>query len=183
MFFIIPLVGLITFQGKSVGTAHIVVTGSKLSGKHATLECTACHVDVHKPEINITICSTCHADTWDLVQAGAHAGGSAPFGEYCITCHDPHHSEYLWNLTKQDWILLNATEAEINNLCYQCHSFSPEEFDLIMDSHNPLKMTKPPFSPTFVLFLTVIAVSAITLLCTVAIMKSPKIRPKPTLSR
>jgi hypothetical protein len=180
IFFVLPLISLIAFQGKSLGTHPIVVTKSKVTGAHADLDCTTCHVDAHKPEIDVTICSTCHADTWSMVQAGEHEGGSAPFERYCVTCHDPHHPEYLWNLTKDDWILLDATAPEINALCYQCHTFSPQEFNLITDSHDPSKVTKPLVPTTLVFVLTVTASLVITLVTAIAITKSAKIKPKPS---
>ncbi|MFQ6068874.1 MAG: cytochrome c3 family protein, partial [Candidatus Bathyarchaeia archaeon] len=116
------------------------------------------------------ICKACHQNKWDLVQEGSHRGGSAPFEDYCVTCHDPHHPDYFWNLTKQDWIPRDAPKSEISKLCYQCHTFSPEDIAQISDYHSlsmieePAPPLLPPLNLSLVLVLEIIIIAATIIL-------------------
>ena len=83
-------------------TCHADVAQTKSAGKHATVNCEACHgpqaghaadpasVDPGKPD-TATLCVRCHAasaarpKTFPQVNAADHANGVP-----CQTCHQPH---------------------------------------------------------------------------------------------
>jgi hypothetical protein len=186
-----PLVGILANSGSPIvrarddssGTlASPRVSGGKITGGHADLECVECHADPHKPQIDLTICKTCHTDKWEDLEIGKHKGGFSPFEDYCVTCHDPHHPDWLWDLNEEDsWKL---TE-DYSGLCLQCHTFSPEESaqkiaSLLSSSpHSTTPREVTPFmSPETIINITFAAAAVILFITAMAIWKLPT-KPKP----
>lgn len=189
-----PLVGILANPGSPIvscarddssGTlASPVVSVGRLTGGHADLECVQCHVDPHKPRIDRTICQTCHTGKWEDLEAGKHEGGTSPFEEYCVTCHDPHSPDWLWDLDEEDsWELTK----DYSDLCIQCHTVSPEESaqkiaSLISSSPHSTKPreveAKPFISPETIINITFAAAAVITFITAIAIWKLPT-KPKP----
>ena len=83
-------------------TCHSDVAQTKAAGKHAHVNCEACHwaqakhandpsIDPGKPDV-ATLCVRCHAASaarpkdFPQVDAAQHSGGLA-----CNTCHQPHN--------------------------------------------------------------------------------------------
>ena len=83
-------------------TCHADVAQSKAGGKHAHMNCEACHgpllrhandpsIDPGKPDVG-TLCVRCHAASaarpkdFKQVNASEHSGGVP-----CNTCHQPHN--------------------------------------------------------------------------------------------
>ncbi len=87
---------------KACGDCHDEVVQTKASGKHATVNCEACHGPLQRhvedpasviPELPDTgiLCARCHETnlakpkTFPQVDSRDHAGG-----EKCKSCHQPH---------------------------------------------------------------------------------------------
>jgi hypothetical protein len=95
---------------------HLKYTGYALTGAHATLECTACHIG-GKYQGTPAQCYGCHAQDYNTTNNPPHA--QAGFSQQCQTCH-----------TTVAWIPANfdhnttpfpLTGAHVNVACNLCH--------------------------------------------------------------
>jgi predicted CXXCH cytochrome family protein len=105
--------------------------GDKTSGKvvHPAMAmgCAVCHrvvahgktttVDLTVPREQI--CFTCHVKSEDEYQHPPYANGR------CVSCHDPHSSDYPMHL-----------RAEVNTLCLRCHAPQGLEGEAIPKASN-----------------------------------------------
>ncbi len=95
---------------------HAKFTGFALTGMHATLDCTACHVNGNF-QITVTNCVSCHLKDFTGAQNPNHV--QAGFSQDCATCHNT--ASWL-NVTFNHNITgFSLTGAHVNLQCTQCH--------------------------------------------------------------
>lgn len=96
---------------------HLAVTGYALTGMHATLECTACHVN-NKFAGTPSACYSCHQQDFTSTNNPPHA--QADFSRDCGVCH----STTNWLNAKFDHSVLTGyrlTGMHATLTCGQCH--------------------------------------------------------------
>jgi len=105
---------------------------SGLTGGHAVLTCDMCHGEAvwHNTNKDLTICQTCHSNTWGAVMDFSHTAllfegdfsgsGGEIKAKYCATCHNPHQPDGL-RLSFTNGTSINIPFAEYTELCVNCH--------------------------------------------------------------
>ncbi len=97
---------------------HLAVTGFALTGMHATLECTACHID-NKFKGTPAACYSCHQTEFMATTSPRHAQAGLPHD--CAICHTTAN----WLNAKFDHAgytgyALTGMHATVS--CIQCHT-------------------------------------------------------------
>ena len=107
-------------------------TGFALTGAHASLQCSACHINNNFTKLN-PACSSCHMAQYQSTTNPNHA--AAGFPTDCSVCHTTvswagatfNHANTGWPLTGAH-INVPCTSCHINNVfagtpteCYACH--------------------------------------------------------------
>ena len=95
---------------------HLKMTGYALTGAHATLECTACHIG-GKYQGTPAQCYGCHAVDFNGTTNPPHA--QAGFSQQCQTCH----TTVAWIPATFDHNMTSfpLTGAHVNVACNLCH--------------------------------------------------------------
>ena len=95
---------------------HLKMTGYALTGAHATLECTACHIG-GKYQGTPAQCYGCHAADFNGTTNPPHA--QAGFSQQCQTCH----TTVAWIPATFDHNMTTfpLTGAHVNVACNLCH--------------------------------------------------------------
>jgi len=95
---------------------HAKFTGYALTGMHATLECTACHINnVYQP--TATNCSNCHLKDFTATRNPDHR--QAGFSQDCATCHNT--ASWLSVTFNHNLTTFPLTGAHVSLQCTQCH--------------------------------------------------------------
>ena len=96
---------------------HLKVTGYALTGMHATLECTACHIN-NRFKGTPADCNSCHGPQYQKSSNPSHVALALP--RDCASCH----TTLNWSTTKFDHALYAhypLTGRHTNLACAQCH--------------------------------------------------------------
>ncbi len=112
---------------------HLAVTGYALTGMHATLECTACHVN-NQFKGTPSACFACHQNDWAGTNNPPHAQTNFPHD--CGVCHSTinwqnakfDHAAYTGYALTGMHATLTCVQCHVNNQytstptdCYSCH--------------------------------------------------------------
>ncbi len=96
---------------------HAKFTGFALTGVHATLDCTACHLGGNF-NVTSTACASCHLKDYTGAQNPNHV--QAGFPQDCAICHNTAN----WTSTTFNHTTFTSfplTGAHVNVACNQCH--------------------------------------------------------------
>ncbi len=96
---------------------HAKFTGFALTGVHATLDCTACHLQGNF-NVTSTSCVSCHLKDFTGAQNPNHV--QAGFPQDCAVCHNTSN----WTQTSfnhNQFTSFPLTGAHVNVACNQCH--------------------------------------------------------------
>lgn len=114
--------------GADCSSCHADKTSGKVVHPVMAMGCAVCHrviangktarVDLTMPREQL--CFACHEKSEEAYLHPPYAGGR------CVSCHDPHSSDYPMHL-----------RAEVNTLCLGCHAPRGFEADAIPKPGNP----------------------------------------------
>jgi len=114
-----------TLSFRDVAFDHVVVSrGFELSGRHASIDCAACHSGpggaVPTPASDANDCVACHVDDYDR----EHRGSGFPFD--CAGCHDPFGWEGA--TFAHSFPIFSGAHAGEWQSCADCHQ-TPGDFE------------------------------------------------------
>jgi len=106
-----------TTQWKGAKFDHATATRFPLTGAHASVQCTQCHVNSRYAGIGQT-CEGCHLDAFNTAANPNHA--AAGFPKDCAVCHTTTH----WKGARFEHTTMTKfalTGAHVNTQCASCH--------------------------------------------------------------